>query len=123
MIEPTKIKEIIRRYYELVDNNKIKDLLKLFSNDIYYRRCKNEIRGMKEFKDFYNNFYNKERSISGKHKVIRVIIQNRIAVVEGTFEGKWNDGVPLTISFSDIHFFNDEGKIHERHTYTDQGKV
>ena len=118
-MESTRIKGMVLKYYELIDQDRIEELLNLFSKDIYYKRCKNEIRGMKDFEAFYR----KERSISGRHKVIRVIVQSYVAVVEGSFEGNWKDGTPIKIDFADIYFFNKEGKIYERHTYTDQGKV
>jgi len=113
-------KEKIIQYYDLVDAGDIEALLSLFSTDIYYRRCKQEIRGEKEFRNFYEN----DRSISGKHTITKLFeIDEKTFVVEGTFLGNRKTGEPLSIGFTDIHYLNDEDKIYERHTYTDQGKV
>lgn len=113
-------KKSVLDYYKFVDESNIPALLSLFSEDVYYRRCTLELKGMEEFEKFYR----KGRSISGKHTIDNIFSgPNDSIVVEGHFDGKWKDGRTLFLRFSDFFFFNKEGKIYKRHTYTDVGQV
>jgi hypothetical protein len=85
----------------------------LFSEDVYYKRCEEEIQGM----DAFRNFYLKERTLEGEHTVSDSIIEGNKAAVYGIFHG--TDGKVL--EFSDHFTFNDSGKICERRTYLAQG--
>lgn len=112
--------EIVNTYYKLVDDKELDNLLSLFSQNIYYKRCGLEIRGMDELEKFYKQ----GRSIAGKHTITKIYQSNDDSVVaEGRFDGQWNDGRPLSIHFADFFFFDGDAKIFERHTYTDQGVV
>lgn len=112
--------EKIKSYYSYVDEDRIDKVLELFSDDVYYRRCKQEIKG----KDNFKKFYEQERNIKGKHTIKNLFqVNEKIYIVEGNFTGKKDDNTDLSLEFVDIHFFNDSEKIYERHTYTDQGKV
>ena len=120
MTNDSKLVNFIKNYYLYVDNSQLDDLLDLFSHDSYYKRCKLEIRGKAELEKFYKQ----GRSISGKHSIFKITeVSGNSIIVEGSFDGQWKDGTPLSIHFSDFFFFNQEDKISEGHTYTDQGSV
>lgn len=119
-MDTTDFVSLVKNYYTYVDDSQLDDLLDLFSDDSYYKRCGLEIRGKQELETFYRQ----GRSISGKHAINNIFTSpDNSVIVEGSFVGVWRDGTPISINFSDFFFFNEDYKIRERHTYTDQGKV
>ncbi len=108
----------VMAYYNFVDRKEYEHLLDLFADDIIYRRCSQVFNG----KEALRNFYTQERDLLGKHRLENVLGENNVVVVEGRFEGTKNDS-PFQVRFSDFFWFNANGRIKERHTYTDQGRV
>jgi ketosteroid isomerase-like protein len=113
-------RESVQRYYECIDSGNLEGLLGLFAEGIHYRRCGRDIKGMAELRNFYEN----GRDIRGTHSIENLFqVDAKTFVVEGNFEGTRGDGTKIAFGFSDFHFFDDGGKIFERHTYTSLGQV
>ena len=119
MSQLSEFEKLVRSYYSLVDRNRVDDLLSLFSNDIYYRRCRKEINGIAEL----SRFYHAERQLEGRHSILRVLgDQQNLIAIEGSFIG-YSDGQPINIQFVDVFLFDGNSKVCQRHTYSDQGNV
>lgn len=117
-IAPIKLEEVVMKYYHLVDNQNYQPMLDLFTDDAVYRRCSQIIDGKESLRKFYYG----ERDLRGIHLLKTSLGNEDLVVIEGIFQGTKN-GEPFKVRFSDFFWFNEEGKIRERHTYTDQGKV
>ncbi|RUR79711.1 nuclear transport factor 2 family protein [Chlorogloeopsis fritschii PCC 9212] len=104
---------IVLNYYQLIDEQKINEVLNLFSETASYARCEEVFSGIKALENFYKN----ERKITGHHEIKNLWIIGRTAIVEGIFRGKGADGKPKKVSFADFFTFNDEGKVQNRRTY------
>ena len=116
---PSRLAILVESYYSFVDAARLDDLLALFSRDIYYKRCRQEIHGIAQMEQFYRE----QRKLQGKHSNLHIIDDsNNIVVVEGSFDGQVGNQ-PISIQFVDLFFFNKQSKIYERHTYTDQGTI
>jgi hypothetical protein len=101
------------KYYRLVDEQRIDEMLDLFSETATYSRCESVYRGIDEIANFYRN----ERKIRGRHEIENVWIISRTGIVEGIFTGKGADDQPKQVRFADFFTFDDEGKIQNRNTY------
>lgn len=117
MTSPTPL-ETVKAYYHHVDSAQYEQLLALFADNAIYRRCKLVLSGKDELRQFYCG----DRDLVGAHTIDTLIDQEKIVIAEGSFRGT-KAGVPFQVGFSDFFWFNDGGKIRERHTYTDQGRV
>lgn len=104
-----EMRRILRRYYVLVDGGRFDDVFGLFSDDVVYRRCEREIRGIRELRSFYLH----ERSLTGRHVVESILTDGCRSVARGKFEAA--DG--KSFGFSDHFTFDDSGRICERQTY------
>lgn len=114
------VETIVRKYYEHVDDERFEELFDLFADDIkYHRPGRPPIDGKPEFE----RFYQEERPIEeGSHVINSLIIDTQDVAVRGEFTGVQN-GTAVSLSFADIHRFNQEGKISERWSYTDRDSV
>jgi len=102
-----------KKYYKYVDEEKIEEMLNLFSLNILYFRCDKEIKGIENLRKFYKEV----RKIKGKHKIKSIISENNIVTVRGIFEGKGSQGNEIKLSFADFFYFDNQGKINKRFTY------
>jgi ketosteroid isomerase-like protein len=119
MSQPSEFEQLVRLYYLLVDGGRIDDLLTLFSDDIYYERCRKEINGIAELSHFYRTV----RQLEGSHLIRRILgSQRNLIAIEGSFIG-YRDGQPINIKFVDVFLFDENSKVCQRHTYTDQGNI
>lgn len=107
----------VQAYYQHVDAGDYLSLYPLFADDIIYQRCEQRIAGMVAFKQFYE----KERTISGKHSITEMIAEEKTVVTRGFFTGKNANNDTVSLSFADFFEFNSEGKIAHRLTYLAQG--
>ena len=103
----------ILEYYRLIDQNKIDDILELFSDDAQYLRCGETYRGYEQIA----HFYKVERKIKGTHTINDLWIIGQTGIVEGTFAGWGEEGQPKVVNFADFFIFNPNHKIQERRTY------
>ena len=104
---------IVRKYYELIDDQKIDEVLSLFSKSATYIRCETTFNGIEEISGFYKN----ERKIKGRHTINSLLAVGRTVVIEGNFMGKGVNGEAKEIRFADFFTLNTEQKIETRHTY------
>jgi hypothetical protein len=104
---------LAKSYYQLVDESKLLEMYELFTPDLYYKRCEQEIRGIIEFK----NFYEQQRKIDGKHNILNVLSNKNLVVVQGEFQGWEISKNSINLDFVDIFEFNSELKIYKRYTY------
>ena len=111
------MKDIVSQYYKLVDENKIEELLDLFSDDIVYNRCGKELIGKEELRTFYFT----TRTLSGVHHIEKIISdEEESVIVVGKFIGKSKEIEKLEIEFADI-FYIENNKINQRKTYLQTG--
>jgi len=106
--------ELVREYYDAVDEDRVGDLLALFADDVTYERPgQPSIEG----KDDMATFYHDERALEGEHELHDVLVDGDRVAVRGTFTGTL-DGDDIEFGFADFHHVED-GVIVERHTFTD----
>src|SRR3989338_8687774 len=109
-IPPIELEEVVMKYYLLVDRQDYPKMLDLFAENVIYQRCSQIIDG----KEALKNFYYEDRDLRGTH-LLETCLGNRDSVViEGKFKG-YKENVPFTVRFADFFWFNNEGKIRERH--------
>jgi len=104
---------VMLRYYDLIDQEKIDEVLSLFSKTATYRRCEQLYDGIAEIEDFYRN----GRKIRGRHEIMSHWVSGQTGIVEGVFRGKGLNDSPKDVGFADFFTFDREGKICDRHTY------
>ncbi len=107
------LQTIVRKYYKLIDEHKIDEVLDLFSQTAQYLRCGEVYNGIKAIEKFYKH----ERKIKGSHDLQNLWIIGPTAIVEGVFRGKGAEGQPKKVGFADFFRFNEESQIQDRHTY------
>ncbi len=107
------LQAIVLKYYQLIDEHKIDEVLHLFSETSHYLRCGEVYSGIKALEKFYRN----ERKIRGSHDIKNLWVIDQTGIVEGVFTGKGADGQPKKVGFADFFTFNKESKIQDRHTY------
>jgi ketosteroid isomerase-like protein len=110
--------ELVRGYYDAVDDDRIDDLLAVFTDDVTYERPGHPTI---EGKHALERFYREERALDGTHALHDVVADGDTVSVRGTFTGT-QDGDPVEIGFADFHRVAD-GAVAERHTYTTTGTV
>ncbi|MDX6432943.1 MAG: uncharacterized protein QOE54_5309 [Streptosporangiaceae bacterium] len=110
---PRNPADIVRNYYELVDADKVDDLVALFHDEVVYERQGTpEING----KAALRRFYEEERIIAeGSHRLGSVLTDGDWVAVRGRFEGTLTNGDRVEIRFTDWHRFRD-GLIDRRET-------
>jgi len=110
----------VRRYYELIDEERLTDVFDLFAEDITYDRPGHApLEGLDAFKQFYQE----DRSLTdGTHEVHEVVAQGQTVAVRGSFSGTQN-GCSVEFEFADFHTFDEMGQIIHRATYTDRDTV
>ena len=113
-------REAVRRYYDLVDEERYQELFDLFAGDVVYERPgQDPLEGIAEFE----RFYLEDRPLKdGSHTLYDVVIEGDTAAVRGSFSGRQN-GESVTFGFADFHTFDESGKIAFRYTYTDRDTV
>lgn len=110
-----EIDSLVRRCYELVDENRLEDLLSLFSEDTIYRRPGYEpLQG----KGVLRHFYSVEREIyEGQHHIHQIMIDGRSVAVEGHFVGLLKSGIGVTVRFAEFFQLSQEKLIARHETY------
>lgn len=112
--------DAIRDYYEYVDSEAYEELFELFADDVVYHRPGQEpIEGMDDFERFYREVRPIER---GTHTIDDLIVDDETIAVRGRFDGVL-EGQQVAFGFSDFHRFDEDGRIEERWSYTDTGRV
>ncbi len=120
MVNTSEHEAAVRAYYEYVDAEAYEELFALFTDDIIYHRPGHEpIEGKAAFEQFYHEVRDLE---DGTHTIHELVVDGDTIAVRGGFEGQIHGG-SITLEFADFHTFNSDGKIHTRHTFTDQGSV
>lgn len=109
--------ELVMNYYTFVDSGDFESLYSLFSSDIFYKRCEQEISGIEQLKEFYEQ----ERKINGRHTINDIIVNKKSVVVRGVFSGVNNNNESIKLEFADFFDFDDTDKIHKRFTYLANG--
>ncbi|MCP2339571.1 nuclear transport factor 2 family protein [Actinomadura rupiterrae] len=107
----SELEKLVRTYYELVDADRLDDMLALFHDEIVYERQGTPtIVGI----DALRRFYRDERVIaSGAHRLDQVLPGDEWVAVRGGFAGRLRDGSPVDLRFTDWHLFRD-GRIVRR---------
>jgi hypothetical protein len=109
------LESVVRSYYELVDANRVEDMLTLFEDQAIYRRPGYEpLNGKSMLRSFYNGVRIVEH---GSHQITRMISQDRFAAVVGCFEGRLKSGLQVNVRFSDFFSLNEQFLIVERDTF------
>lgn len=105
--------DIVRRYYELVDADRIDELLALFHEDVVYvRQGTPDIIGMAAMR----RFYEEDRVIAGgRHTIGNVLTDGSWVAVRGSFAGTLKNGDEVELRFTDWHRFRDD-RIDRRET-------
>jgi ketosteroid isomerase-like protein len=113
------IERRVRTYYERIDADDYEGVFDLFAEDVtYHRPGRPPIEGL----DALRSFYREERPLSGgEHVVEAVVVDGDQAAARGRFVGE-QDGEAVAFGWADFHVFAD-GRIVERHTYTDRDAV
>ncbi len=103
-----------RAYYRYIDAKNLDGLYQLFTDDIVYIRAGTPaIIGMQQFQ----NFYEKGRIIhSGKHKRLTFETKKQSLHTSGVFVGILKNGDSVEVKFSEIFYFDKQGKICKRIT-------
>lgn len=109
--------ESVLSYYEFADTRNFESLYSLFSNNVAYYRCEQEILGIEQLK----RFYEKERKINGNHIINNTIVNKKSVAVRGIFSGTNGNGETIKLNFADFFEFDDSGKINRRFTYLAEG--
>ena len=106
---------VIADYYLKIDNQKISEILDMFSFDATYERADIIYSGLIEISDFFLN----KRRIRGEHILDRVIPceDHHIVIVTGRFVGTGAEGDSRAVDFVDVWQFNELNKINKRKTY------
>ncbi len=109
-----ELARLVERYYQLVDDGRLDEMLELFHpNVVYLRGGSPDIKGIDELRDFYLH----SRSIQrGHHDLLTIVIEGDWAAVRGRFEGELRSGEIVSVDFADFHQFQDSLIIH-RYTY------
>jgi hypothetical protein len=104
-------------YYHNIDIENMEKMYLLFSESIVYQRCEQEIKGVKQFKKFYN----RQRKIKGEHVICNIFYSKNQVIANGYFQGinKYKDKINL--SFADFFEFDSNLKISKRYTYLASG--
>ncbi|MFC4909846.1 nuclear transport factor 2 family protein [Actinomadura gamaensis] len=107
----SELERLVRNYYELVDADRLDDLLALFDDEIVYERQGTPtIVGI----DALRRFYREERVIaSGTHTLDQVLPGESWVAVRGGFRGRLRDGSAVDLRFTDWHLFR-AGRIVRR---------
>jgi ketosteroid isomerase-like protein len=107
--------ELVRRYYELVDNGDTDGLVELFSPDAVYRRPGYEPLCGREH---LRRFYDEQRVIrEGSHSVDSVITSGAEVAVQGSFHGVLHNGKEVDLRFADFFTVASGVTFSRRDTY------
>jgi len=109
--------QVVRDYYDYVDDGDYEALFELFAEDVSYERPgQPSLSGIESFREFYLE----DRPLDdGRHEILDLAVDGDTVVVRGRFEGE-QDGEPVSFGFADFHRFDGDGEITERWTYTDR---
>jgi ketosteroid isomerase-like protein len=111
------MKDIVLQYYDAVDSGELDTLYALFSDDIEYQRCEENILGIEALKEFYSV----NRTIHGKHTVYSILFEKDTVATRGVFKGKNGRDEDIILNFADFFVFNQGGQIAKRFTYLAEG--
>lgn len=108
-------KFLVAGYYPKIDNQKISEVLEMFSSDAIYERADITYDGIDEISDFFIN----RRQIRGVHILDRIVPceEHRIVIVTGHFFGTGAEGDSRNVDFVDVWQFNESNKVNKRKTY------
>jgi len=109
--------QVVRDYYDYVDEENYEALFALFAEDVTYERPgRSSLSGIEAFREFYQD----DRPLEdGSHELLDLAVDGDTVAVRGRFEGE-QDGEPVAFGFADFHRFDEDGYITERWTYTDR---
>lgn len=109
------LSEVVKRYYDLVDANRVEEIVDLFASDGCYRRP-----GYPAFVGHaaLTRFWGEERVIASGTHAIRSLLESDFTVaVQGDFKGVLKSGSNVNIGFADFWRFNREELVAERESY------
>jgi len=109
--------QVVRDYYDYVDDEDYEALFGLFAEDVTYERPgRPTLTGIEAFREFYLQ----DRPLDdGTHEILDLAVDGDTVAVRGRFEGE-QDGEMVSFGFADFHRFDADGNIAERWTYTDR---
>ncbi|WP_134670809.1 ester cyclase [Halorussus marinus] len=112
--------QVVRDYYDHVDEEDYEAVFALFADDVTYERPgQASLDGIEAFREFYLE----DRPLDdGSHEVHDLAVDGDTVAVRGSFTGE-QDGEAVSFGFADFHRFDGEGRIAERWTYTDRDAV
>ena len=107
--------DVVRRYYELVDQGDVAGLVALFDTEaVYHRPGYPPLRGKEELRRFYSS----QRVIKeGKHTLGAVVAKDREIAVHGEFHGTLHSGETVDTRFADFFHCNPDGTFARRDTF------
>ena len=111
LISAKMIRDRTLRYYRLIDLRQLPQVFALFSRAIFYERGPLKIKGIVQFRNFYNNL----RKLKGKHQILKIQIIGNQAIVEGRFRGTIQNK-QVGFLFTDYLWFKKNGLIRKRKT-------
>lgn len=120
----TKDKRInsLKRYYRSIDDKDFYIVYGLFSSRIVYQRgTREQIKGMKQFRQFYETPEGRIIAL-GKHIHLQFEITHSEVEVHGHFSGVLKNGEKVETNFIDTFKFNKQDKITKRTTIFPQGQ-
>ncbi|MFI6761063.1 nuclear transport factor 2 family protein [Micromonospora sp. NPDC050417] len=114
-VEEREIVRRVERYYTVVDDNDLGELLDLFTGDAtYHRPGYPPLVGRHRLAEFYGA----ERVIRrGRHTLCSVVADGRRVAVWGEFAGTLNDGSRVELRFADFFVAADDGRFSRRDTF------
>lgn len=113
-------REVVRSYYEYIDEGAVDTLVSLFAPEVVYDRPGHpRIEGRRALERFYRHV----RPLSnGSHELHSVIDGDDEVATRGRFRGE-QEGTTVSIGFADFFQFDDENQVRYRYTYTDRDTV
>jgi ketosteroid isomerase-like protein len=107
--------DLVRQYYELVDNGDTDGLVALFDPEaVYHRPGYEPLRGRAELR----RFYVEQRVIrEGKHDLDAIVRSGESVAVQGSFHGVLHNGNTVNARFADFFTVNSNTKFSRRDTY------
>jgi ketosteroid isomerase-like protein len=115
MTSPGPGRAAVERYYRLVDDNNVRELVELFAEDsVYHRPGYRPLVGRAALATFYGS----ERVIeSGRHVLSAVLTDGTRTAVRGEFTGRLKDGRDVRVRFADFFEHAADGLFARRETY------
>lgn len=112
---PSNLERIVRQYYADIDAVRLKEVLRIFSNDAVYHRADAVYEGMGSIREFFTT----RRLIRGQHVLDTVACLGNAprVLATGRFEGVGANGGAKSIGYADVWQFNSNDQVELRVTY------